>query len=86
MVTNMGVAKCANAATTYEELTVYALKTLNLPNVSMYLDAGHAGWLGWDANIGPTAKLFARIYKEAGSPSSVRGLAVSIFLLIYSAV
>lgn len=47
MVTNMGVQKCANAASTYKELTAYALKTLNLPNVSMYLDGGHAGWLGW---------------------------------------
>jgi cellulose 1,4-beta-cellobiosidase len=37
MVTNMGVAKCSGAAATYKELTVYALKQLNLPNVAMYV-------------------------------------------------
>ncbi|KAK4182365.1 family 6 putative glycoside hydrolase [Podospora australis] len=78
MVTNMNVAKCAGAASTYKELTVYAMKQLNLPNVAMYLDAGHAGWLGWPANIGPAADLFAGIYKDAGKPAAVRGLATNV--------
>ncbi|CAI4212844.1 unnamed protein product [Parascedosporium putredinis] len=78
MVTNMNVAKCANAASTYKDLTVYALKQLNLPNVAMYLDAGHAGWLGWPANIGPSADLFAEIFKNAGSPKAVRGLVTNV--------
>ncbi|KAK4149508.1 glycoside hydrolase [Chaetomidium leptoderma] len=78
MVTNMGVAKCSAAATTYHDLTVYALKQLNLPNVAMYLDAGHAGWLGWPANIQPAATLFANLYKEAGKPAAVRGLATNV--------
>jgi hypothetical protein len=78
MITNMGVAKCAAAATAYEELTVYALKTLNLANVDMYLDGGHAGWLGWDANIAPAAKLYARVYKAAGSPRAVRGIVTNV--------
>lgn len=56
----------------------YAISTLNLPNVSMYLDAGHAGWLGWSANIGPAADLFAEIYKGGGSPAAVRGLATNV--------
>ena len=47
MVTNLNVPKCAGAADAYKSLTAYALKTLDLPNVSMYLDGGHAGWLGW---------------------------------------
>jgi len=78
MVTNMGVAKCSGAASTYKELTVYALKQLNLPHVAMYLDAGHAGWLGWPANIQPAATLFAGIYNDAGKPASVRGLATNV--------
>ncbi|KAK4657656.1 1,4-beta-D-glucan cellobiohydrolase cel6a [Podospora pseudocomata] len=78
MVTNMNVPKCQGAANTYKELTVYALKQLNLPNVAMYLDAGHAGWLGWPANIGPAAELFAGIYKDAGRPTSLRGLATNV--------
>ncbi|KAL5346089.1 hypothetical protein ACLOAV_009120 [Pseudogymnoascus australis] len=78
MVTNMGVAKCANAASTYKSLTVYAMEQLSLPNVSMYLDAGHAGWLGWAANIGPTADMFAELYTLAGKPKAVRGLATNV--------
>jgi len=78
MVTNMNVQKCANAAATYKSSTVYALQQLNSVGVYMYLDAGHAGWLGWPANIGPAAQLFSDIYKQAGSPQFVRGLATNV--------
>ncbi|KAH8726092.1 cellobiohydrolase II [Phaeosphaeriaceae sp. PMI808] len=78
MVTNMNVAKCARAAPYYRELTAYAIKTLNFNNVDMYLDGGHGGWLGWDANIGPAAKLFAEVYKAAGSPRGVRGIVTNV--------
>lgn len=56
----------------------YALTKLNLPNVAMYLDAGHAGWLGWPANLQPAADLFAKVYKSANSPAAVRGLATNV--------
>lgn len=78
LVTNLSVAKCANAASVYKSLTEYAISTLNLPNVSMYLDAGHGGWLGWAANIGPAADLFAEVYNTAGKPAAVRGLATNV--------
>ncbi|KAK1834929.1 1, 4-beta cellobiohydrolase [Podospora conica] len=78
MVTNMGVAKCAGAASTYKELTKYTMNQLDLPHVAQYLDAGHAGWLGWPANIEPAAKLFADLYKDAGKPKAVRGLATNV--------
>ncbi|KAF2855195.1 glycoside hydrolase family 6 protein [Plenodomus tracheiphilus IPT5] len=78
MVTNMGVQKCSYAAPYYKDLTAYALKKLNFANVDMYLDGGHAGWLGWDANIGPAAKLYAEVYKAAGSPRGVRGLVTNV--------
>jgi cellulose 1,4-beta-cellobiosidase len=78
MVTNMSVQKCANAKSTYLSLTQYALENLNLPNVAMYMDAGHAGWLGWSANLSPAAQLFAQVYKNASSPAAVRGLATNV--------
>jgi cellulose 1,4-beta-cellobiosidase len=78
LVTNTNVQKCANAATAYKTLTEYAIKTLNLKNVIMYLDAGHAGWLGWTANIEPAAELFGALYKAAGSPAAVRGLVTNV--------
>ena len=78
LVTNLSVAKCANAEAAYKQCVEYAISKLNLPNVSMYLDAGHAGWLGWSANIGPAATLFAQIWQAAGSPAQVRGLATNV--------
>lgn len=78
LVTNTNVAKCSNAASTYKTLTVYAVKQLALPNVTMYLDGGHGGWLGWPANIGPAATLYAQIFKDAGSPSQLRGLVTNV--------
>lgn len=78
LVTNLSVSKCANAEAAYKECVDYAIAQLNISNVSMYLDAGHAGWLGWSANITPAASLFAEIFKAAGSPARVRGLATNV--------
>ncbi|KFA69138.1 hypothetical protein S40285_00115 [Stachybotrys chlorohalonatus IBT 40285] len=78
MVTNMNVPKCANAADAYHECTLYAVTQLNLPNVAMYLDAGHAGWLGWPANQAGAAETFASVYIEAGRPRSLRGLVTNV--------
>ncbi|KAG5928007.1 CENP-B Cbh2 [Claviceps africana] len=78
LVTNLNVAKCANAKSAYLEGVRYALRRLNLPNVAMYLDAGHAGWLGWPANQEPAAQLFAKVYRGASSPRSLRGLATNV--------
>nr|AAD41097.1 CBHII [Volvariella volvacea] len=49
-----------------------------LCGVYMYLDAGHAGWLGWPANLNPAAQLFSQLYRDAGSPQYVRGLATNV--------
>jgi len=51
LVTNSNLTTCQNSASGYKEGVAYALKSLNLPNVAMYIDAGHGGWLGWDANL-----------------------------------
>lgn len=78
MVTNLNVAKCANAADVYHRSTVYAVKQLDLPNVAQYLDAGHAGWLGWPANQPGAADVFSKVFIEAGKPKSLRGLATNV--------
>ncbi|KAJ5185683.1 1 4-beta cellobiohydrolase [Penicillium cf. griseofulvum] len=78
LVTNMNVPKCAGAHDAYLECTNYAVTQLNLPNVAMYLDAGHAGWLGWPANLGPAAELYAGVYNKAEKPASLRGLATNV--------
>ncbi|KAI4841612.1 glycoside hydrolase [Aureobasidium sp. EXF-8845] len=78
LVTNSNVAKCQEAHDAYISGVEYAIKTLNFDNVAMYLDGGHGGWLGWPANIGPAADLFASIYTAAGKPKSLRGIATDV--------
>ncbi|KAK6841738.1 hypothetical protein PG990_006268 [Apiospora arundinis] len=78
LVTNADLSTCKQSKTAYEEGVAYALKNLNLPNVVMYIDAGHGGWLGWDANLKPGAEELAKVYKAAGSPKQVRGFATNI--------
>ncbi|KAI2606503.1 glycoside hydrolase family 6 protein [Hypoxylon fragiforme] len=78
LVTNADLSTCQESETAYEEGVAYALKSLNLPNVVMYIDAGHGGWLGWDANLKPGAEELAKVYKAAGSPKQVRGYATNI--------
>ncbi|KAJ8123443.1 hypothetical protein ONZ43_g613 [Nemania bipapillata] len=78
LVTNADLQTCKDSKSAYEEGVAYALKNLNLPNVVMYVDAGHGGWLGWDANLKPGAEELAKVYKNAGSPKQVRGIATNI--------
>ncbi|KAF8512987.1 cellulase [Gautieria morchelliformis] len=78
LVTNMSIQKCANAASSYKTLVAYAISKLQQPNVFLYLDAGHAGWLGWPANIAPAAQLFGQILASAGPGAKVRGLATDV--------
>jgi cellulose 1,4-beta-cellobiosidase len=78
LVTNLDKSKCSNAASTYKSSVIYAMQQLDKAGVTMYLDAGHAGWLGWSANLTPAAQLFADLYKQAGSPKNVRGLATNV--------
>jgi cellulose 1,4-beta-cellobiosidase len=61
-----------------QELVSYAISKLQQDNVWLYLDAGHAGWLGWPANITPAASLFGEILTGAGSGATVRGLATDV--------
>lgn len=78
LVTNLSVQKCAEAQATYMTAVEYAIKQLATVGVYMYLDAGHAGWLGWPANLTPAAQLFAQIYTATGSSPFFRGLATNV--------
>ena len=77
LVTNLNVQKCANAQTTYLNCVNYALTNLAKVGVYMYMDAGHAGWLGWPANLSPAAQLFAKVFTTAGKSPFIKGLATS---------
>ena len=78
MTTNMAYPKCAASAEAYRSSIVYAIKRLAMPHVSIYLDAAHAGWLGWDTNREKMAKVFRRTLDEAGGPHMIRGFATNV--------
>nr|BAH59083.1 cellulase [Coniophora puteana] len=78
LVTNLSVQKCADAESTYKTCVAYAIEQLATVGVYMYLDAGHAGWLGWPANLSPAAELFAQMYSTTGSSPYFRGLATNV--------
>lgn len=72
LITNISHPECQVAAPFYREGVKYALDKLHaIPNVYNYIDAAHSGWLGWDNNAGPAAKLFAEVARttQAGLAS-----------------
>jgi cellulose 1,4-beta-cellobiosidase len=70
MVTNQAVEACAVAKPLHEEGIAYALKKLQLPNVNLYLDAAHGGWLGWADNL--PLGMYMRPHPPASSSSDRR--------------
>jgi cellulose 1,4-beta-cellobiosidase len=78
LVTNANLTTCQASASDYKAGVAYALKNLNLPNVAMYIDAGHGGWLGWDANLQPGSDMLTSVYKNAGSPKQVFGISTNV--------
>ena len=77
LATNMSLPKCQQSRSAYKNGIVHAIKSFHLPNVSVYLDAGHAGWLGWDDNRAKIAKAFKTVLNEAGGPQMIRGFALN---------
>jgi hypothetical protein len=51
VVTNQNIPFCASASPVYEEGIAYAIAKLQFPNVHLYIDAAHGGWLGWADNL-----------------------------------
>jgi cellulose 1,4-beta-cellobiosidase len=64
LVTNLSKPKCAEAQSSgaYVEGVRYAINQLHpIPNVYIYLDIAHSGWLGWDSNFNPTVQLYSQV-------------------------
>ncbi len=77
MATNMALPMCQQARHAYEHGIAYAVKKFKLPNVSVYLDAAHAGWLGWDNNRNKIARIFKNVLDMAGGLDMIRGFALN---------
>src|SRR5690606_31687518 len=78
VATNLNVPHCAASQELYKNSVAYAISKLSLPNVHLYMDAAHAGWLGWDGNRNTIAKIFKEVLDMAGGPDRIRGFATNV--------
>jgi len=78
LVTNLGTPRCAAAAGIYKRGIAYAIAKLSMPHVSVYLDAAHAGWLGWPKNLSRAFPLYKEVLSMAGGADRIRGFAVNV--------
>jgi len=79
MVTNLDTTPaCRDSETYYKDGHTYLIKNLGqLPHVAMYLDIGHAFWLGWDENRQKAGQVYSQVI-SSGSPGKVRGFASNV--------
>jgi cellulose 1,4-beta-cellobiosidase len=78
LATNMNLQKCAQAQNAYMHGAAYAIKQLaTIPNVAIYIDAAHGGWLGWENNRVKAASIFADVLNLAGGQNLIRGFATN---------
>lgn len=78
LVTNLDKPRCAAVADIYKRGVAYAISTLSMPHVSIYLDAAHAGWLGWPKNLVRAVPLFKEVLQMAGGAHRIRGFALNV--------
>lgn len=78
VVTNLDVAQCALSEQLYKNSIAYAIAQLSLPNVYIYVDAAHSGWLGWDGNRSGIANVFKEVLDMAGGTNRIRGFATNV--------
>jgi cellulose 1,4-beta-cellobiosidase len=82
LVTNMGVERCAAAASIYKEGIAHAISSLQFDNVHLYIDAAHGGWLGWADNLAPSAAVFAEVVQLANGNNTngakIRGFSTNV--------
>nr|AEX92717.1 putative cellulase [Neocallimastix patriciarum] len=74
LVTNLeNTPACADSEKYYLDGHAYLIKKFGvLKHVAMYLDIGHAFWLGWDDNREKAGKVYSKVI-SSGSPGQVRG-------------
>ncbi|KAL6601010.1 glycoside hydrolase family 6 protein, partial [Neocallimastix sp. 'constans'] len=74
LVTNLeSTPACADSEKYYLDGHAYLIQKFGiLPHVAMYLDIGHAFWLGWDDNREKAGKVYSKVI-SSGAPGKVRG-------------
>jgi cellulose 1,4-beta-cellobiosidase len=78
LATNQGDPHCGNTATTnaYKIGIPYAIKTLATacPSCTLYVDAAHGGWLGWQNNI----QAFSQLIGQMNIQNYIRGFSTNV--------
>ncbi|ORY62785.1 putative cellulase [Neocallimastix californiae] len=79
MVTNIeSTPACADSQKYYFDGHAYLIQKFGvLKHVAMYLDIGHAFWLGWDDNREKASKVYSEVI-ASGAPGEVRGFADNV--------
>jgi len=77
LATNLDNPKCGNPATqaAYKNGIAYAIQQLQTTHATLYIDAAHGGWLGWDDNLHKFLELFKEMSVDM---SGVRGFAQNV--------
>jgi cellulose 1,4-beta-cellobiosidase len=78
IATNLSVPHCAESEAAYRESVAYAIEQLSMPHTFLYVDAAHAGWLGWPDNTSKIATIFDEVLTAAGGADKVRGFATNV--------
>jgi cellulose 1,4-beta-cellobiosidase len=78
LVTNAELPTCAAAEQVYRRGVAYAISKLSMPNVFIYMDAAHAGWLGWPKNLPRAVTVFKEVLAAAGGADRIRGFALNV--------
>jgi len=78
LVTNLELPNCQAAEGIYKRGIAYAISKLSLPNVFLYLEAAHAGWLAWPKNIARSVPLYKEVLALAGGAERIRGFALNV--------
>ncbi len=78
LVTNMSNPRCAAVSGIYKRGIAYAIAKLSQPNVFLYMDAAHGGWLGWPRNLAKSLLLYKEVLETAGGADDIRGFAVNV--------
>jgi cellulose 1,4-beta-cellobiosidase len=78
LVTNLDLPKCGAADQPFRRLIAYAAAKLSSAGAYVYLDAGHAGWLGWDGNRTKAVEIYRDILARAGGNHTIRGFFTNV--------
>jgi cellulose 1,4-beta-cellobiosidase len=78
LATNTAIPRCAASDAAQRRSIAYAISKLDMPNVDLYLDAAHAGWLGWTPNRTKIAAIYEDVLGQAGGAAKIRGFFTNV--------